>query len=166
MRSGKVDKMKVLVRSIYRWVFPALINYFKRELQDCQTVLDLGCGKNSLIRLCAVPYSIGIELFKPYLEESKGKGIHSEYILANVRDIEFKEKSFDAVLAIDLIEHLTKEDGLRLIEKMGRWARKKVIITTPNGFLWQDGYDNNLLQVHRSGWNVDELRIWVFKSMA
>lgn len=46
---------------------------------------------------------------------------------------------------------------------MEKWAKKKVIITTPNGYLWQNGYDNNPLQQHKCGWSVDELKELGFK---
>ena len=90
-------------------------------------------------------------------KESKKKQIHNEYILADLRKLEFKPKSFDAILCLEVIEHLTKEEGYGLIKKMEKWARKKIIITTPNGYLYQDGYDCNPFQTHKSGWSVGEL---------
>jgi hypothetical protein len=143
---------------IYRRLFPSWAEYLKRELADCATVLDLGCGNNSPLQDCNVPFSVGVELFDPYLEESKGRAIHNEYIRADIRKIELKPKCFDAIVAIEVLEHLTREEGHTLIKKMETWARKKVIITTPNGYLWQDGYHGNPLQEHRSGWTVAELR--------
>ena len=127
------------------------------------SVLDLGCGRNSPIQHIPLLYSVGVELFKPYLEESKSRGLHSEYILADVREVGFKQDSFDAVLALELVEHLTKEEGAKLIEKMEKWAIKKIIISTPNRFLQQDEYDNNPLQIHKSGWSVEEFRKLGFK---
>jgi len=41
---------------------------------------------------------------------------------------------------------------------MEKWARKKIIIKTLNGYLWQDGYDSNPLQEHKSGWGVEEFQ--------
>lgn len=101
---------------------------------------------------------MGIELFEPYLQASKKKGIHNEYIKANITEVEFKENAFDAVMALEVLEHLTKNDGYNLLKKMERWAKKKVIITTPNGYLYQDGYDDNPLQIHRSGWDVEDFK--------
>lgn len=46
---------------------------------------------------------------------------------------------------------------------METWARKKVIITTPKGYVWQNGYDGNPLQEHKSSWSVKELRDLGFK---
>jgi SAM-dependent methyltransferase len=128
----------------------------EEELMACQSVLDLGCGKNSPIKHISLLYSVGVDIFPEYLELSKQNRIHSAYILSNIANIEFKSKSFDAVIALDLIEHLTKDEVHKLIYKMEKWARKKVIILTPNGFLAQHEYDDNPHQEHHSGWHVKD----------
>ena len=92
----------------------------------------------------------------PSLFESKKKGIHSENIRANILQIEFKSNSFDAVVALDLLEHLSKQEGIELIEKAEQWAKKKVIIASPNGFIPQDAYDDNPHQRHVSGWTFED----------
>jgi len=134
------------------------IDCLKKELKGCDTVLDLGCGYSSPLQYCDIPFSVGVEFFETYLQTSKKKSIHNQYVRADIRKIEFKPKSFDTVVASDILEHLTKQEGHRLIKKMKKWAIKKIIIFTPNGYLWQDGYDNNPLQEHKSGWSVKELR--------
>ena len=51
-----------------------------KELKDCETCLDLGCGPSSPLQYCKnIKYSIGVETFSPYLKESKRKKIHTEY---------------------------------------------------------------------------------------
>ena len=97
-------------------------------------------------------------MHEQYLKTSISKKIHSKYIKADIRKVNFDESSFDAVVAIEVIEHFSKKDGLILIEKMKKWSRKRIIITTPNGFIFQEGYHNNPLQKHKSGWSVKELR--------
>jgi len=151
-----------IVKTLYKKLFPSWIKQLKRELYECDTVLDLGCGYNSLIQYCNVPFSVG-ELFEPYLEESKKKGIHNEYIKEDIRKVELKPKSFDAVVLLDVLEHLSEEEGYELIKKMRKWARKKIVIFTPNGLVYQDGYDNNPLQEHKSGWSVEQLEKLGFK---
>ena len=84
------------------------------------------------------------------------KGIHSENIRANVPQIEFKSNSLDAAVMIHLLEHLSKQEGIELIEKAEQWAKKKVIIAGPNGFIPQDAYDDNPHQRHVSGWTVED----------
>ena len=149
-----------MIRKIYRFLLPSMTKYLKKELAGCETVLDLGCGRgsNSPLEGMALTYTLGVDIFEPYLEECRQKKIHSDYIRADIRGIEFKDGSFDAVLMLEVLEHFTKEEGRRLLDKCSQWAKKKVIITTPNGYMQQDGYNNNPFQEHKSGWSVDELR--------
>jgi hypothetical protein len=148
---------------LYNQIFPTWIEYFRKELDSSDTVLDLGCGYNSPIQYCDIAFSVGVELFTPYLEESQKKAIHNEYVGADIREVDFKPKSFDVVIASEVLEHLAKDEGYELIHKMELWARKKIILTTPNGNLYQDTYDDNPLQRHLSGWNVNELKKIGFK---
>lgn len=138
--------------------------YFSRLenlLKDSDTVLDLGCGYDSPItKLSTKKYTVGMDIYKPTIVESKKKKIHSKYIIGNVLDADkkFKPSSFDSVVALDLIEHLTKKDGLSLIKQMEKIAKKNIIILTPNGFTDQDAYDKNPYQVHKSGWTTEEFQ--------
>ncbi|MBI3037327.1 class I SAM-dependent methyltransferase [Candidatus Woesearchaeota archaeon] len=105
-------------------------------------------------------YSVGVDASLPSIQKSKKESIHNRYFRANVMNIgeRFKPDSFDCVLASDLIEHLTKTEGLKLLGMMEKIASVKVIVFTPNGFLPQQGYDNNPFQLHKSGWTVDEMK--------
>lgn len=142
-----------------------LAYYLDKELDGCNSVLDLGCGSSSWLQTGPIRYSVGVEVFAPDLRESKRKGLHTHYILADVRKIEFKDGSFDAVLASEIIEHLTKEEGYELIKNMTRWATKKVIISTPNGHVKQSQVriEYNPHQLHMSGWDIAELKQLGFK---
>jgi 2-polyprenyl-3-methyl-5-hydroxy-6-metoxy-1,4-benzoquinol methylase len=131
----------------------------KNELRDCKSVLDLGCGPDSPVQYCEnIKYKVGVETYTPYLVQSKSKGIHNEYINKRIEDLDFEPKSYDAVVMVEVIEHLTKEEGLRILEKAEKWARKKVIITTPNGFIHQNNLDDNKLQEHLSGWLPEDFK--------
>ncbi|MHB1679008.1 MAG: class I SAM-dependent methyltransferase [bacterium] len=145
-------------------IFHTTVYNLKRDLKDCKYVLDLGCGKDSPIQYCkSIEYSVGVEAFKPSLETSKSKKIHSKYINENILNVDFEENSFDAVIMIEVIEHLNKNDAINLVEKANKWAKKIVIITTPNGYLPQNEYDVHVLQNHLCGFNVKELKSLGFK---
>ena len=149
--------------------FKELISKFKdiffykrlgKSLNGCRSVLDVGCGSNSPIREVKKRfYSEGIDIDKPSIIQSKKKKIHDRYIVGDIQDIDkyYKQKSFDAVISTDVIEHLEKKDALRLLKKMEKIARKKIIILTPNGFYHQDHLDKNPHQEHKSGWSVNDL---------
>ena len=145
--------------NIYLKLVPQFEDYFLKELGGCNSVLDLGCGSKSPLRfLKRRIYSIGVDAFAPAVKKSKKAGIHSKYVKADIAKIKINSKSVDCVIAIDVLEHLSKEDGLELISKMEGAARKGVVIFTPNGFLHQHEFDKNKWQIHKSGWSVDELR--------
>jgi len=133
----------------------------ERALVGCKTLLDVGCGSSSPISIFSDRmYTVGVDAFAPSIERSKADGIHNEYHQMDVMDIgkRFSPRSFDCVLAFDLIEHLSKEDGVRLLGMMEMIARERVVVFTPSGFLPQGEYESNPWQVHRSGWTPEEMR--------
>jgi SAM-dependent methyltransferase len=144
------------LRRLFRKIFLHTTYYLEQELRSCKTVLDLGCGYDSPIKDIHKSYSVGVDLSKVYLLESKRKGIHDEYALMDVRRLGFRPKSFDCVVALDILEHLEKVDGFQVLGSMEKIAKKKIIVQTPNGFVPQQ--DVCSLQVHRSGWIVDDFR--------
>lgn len=146
-------------------VFHTLDYCLQKELRDCATVLDLGCGPSSPLQHCKnIRRSVGVEAFQPYLEESKRKNIHSEYLDKKIEELDFPKKSFDAVIMIEVLEHLPEKTGYEILEKAQKWARKKIIISSPNGFINQKAVDNNPLQKHLSGWNHKKMKKLGFKS--
>jgi SAM-dependent methyltransferase len=141
---------------------------FRRTLREalvgtCESVLDVGCGFNSPLRGFShlIPRTVGVDGYDQAIERSRAAGIHREYHRMDLLEVgrHFAPKSFDGVVAIDVIEHFDKPDGYRLLEMLEGLARKRVIIFTPNGFLPQDEWDGNVHQVHRSGWEVYDFEL-------
>lgn len=129
------------------------------QLRGCTTVLDVGCGNNSpLVYVKKKFKSVGIDIYKPAINESKKNKIHDSYVNGDISRLDkyFKPKSFDAVMALDVVEHLSKDKSMKMISQMEKIAIKKVIILTPNGFYHQDTFEGNPYQVHKSGWIVND----------
>ncbi|MBI3510844.1 MAG: class I SAM-dependent methyltransferase [Bacteroidetes bacterium] len=158
--------MANFLKRIDNFFFGSLQHHYARSLEKecagCDTLLDVGCGSDSPVKFFTkkIKKATGIDMFQPSIDKSRQAGIHHDYKLMNVMEMTkaFREKSFDVVVASDLIEHLEKPDGIKLMEMMEKLARKKVVIYTPNGFLEQREYEGNKLQVHLSGWEVEEMR--------
>lgn len=132
----------------------------EKELKNCGTVIDLGCGNKSPLGKIKKNFrSEGIDIYRKSIEESKRKGLHDSYKIADIKNINkiYKKSSFDAVIALDIIEHFEKKEAIKLIRKMEKISRKKVILLTPNGYLRQDPIENNQYQIHKSGWSKEEL---------
>lgn len=140
--------------------FQTFLSNLDQTLGNCQTILDVGCGKNSPLRyLPRRKYTVGIDGYAPDIEASKKNNFHDLYYIADIQAInqQFSPKSFDAVIALDVIEHLHKSAGKELLRTLETIARRRVIVLTPNGFIRQVGRDNKL-QEHLSGWSVADLK--------
>ena len=141
-------------------VLPTRAHYLYKELSGCQTVLDLGCGSSSPVQYRQVEYAVGVDVCREYLEEARRRRTHAAYVLADVRGIEFRAQSFDAVVLADVIEHMSKEEGCAVLRKAERLARQKVVVLTPNGFMpvEAEDKDQNPLDAHVCGWEPGEFR--------
>lgn len=153
-------------RRVYRRLFGVWMDEYARALRTatrgCTSLLDVGCGAQSPLQNVArrMTHSVGVDAWQPVLDNSQRLGVHDEHVCCDARELRghFAPRSFDCVAATDLIEHLERADGLRLLDDMEAIARKRVVIFTPNGFLEQEPYDGNEFQRHLSGWATDEMR--------
>ena len=139
-----------IVKRTYRMVKgKSYVLSLKEKLVCYKTILDIGCGVNSPIGSFSKSfYSVGTDIFKPAILKSKKRGTHDDYVLAEIHHLCFKPESFEAVLALDVIEHLKKADGYRFMENMEKIARYALVVFTPNGFILQQEQDGNPYQVH------------------
>ena len=155
-------KANNVTKKWYLKIFSAfrLPAFIDRAIEDDWTVLDVGCGKQS--PLADVKKSqrrlVGLDIYEPYIAQTKKLGIHDEYYVGDIRNLPFEPSSFDCVIAVDVLEHLSKDDGMRMLAEMERVARHKVILTTPNGFLpTYAGPKDNPEESHLSGWTCEAL---------
>jgi SAM-dependent methyltransferase len=142
-----------------RLLYGIYLSEVAKALEGCSSVLDVGCGSGSPLCHLGIERLVGVDGYAPAIEEARSYKTHHEYHLADVRTIgsAFPAKSFDACVALDLIEHLPKEEGRALLAGMESIARRRVIIFTPNGFVPQRSRDGDL-QEHVSGWDPAEMR--------
>lgn len=153
------------ISPVYSRLFPNWMELLKKELKGVGPVLDLGCGPNSPIQYCDVHSTVGVEVFKPYLEEAKRRGLHNIYVESELMDFfegRFGE-TFQAAMAIQVLEHLEKSKALSVLTNISLVVTQKVIIAVPNGWMPQDDIDGNPYNVHKSFWSTKELRDLGFK---
>ena len=142
-------------------LFPAV----RDRLDPIDVLLDIGCGimpqdmVRPLVHICCEPYGEYLQR----LREKTAGSFDRTYILVQATWEEavriFPEKSVDTVVLADVIEHMEKEEGARLLRTTERIARRQVAVFTPLGFLPQHcdgkdawGLDGASWQEHRSGW--------------
>lgn len=132
-----------------------------KELSGCRTILDVGCGfpQWSWTRLIGVKRTragVGLDRWRPPPSGDNAR-IWGSYVIGTGTNLPFADNAFDAVIALDFIEHLATPDALHAISEMMRVASRRVIVLTPNGFLPQEP-DQNPWQRHLSGWTIDDLK--------
>lgn len=154
---------KVIVnRWPYRTIFrDRYVSTVAALCEGGKSVLDVGCGKGSRIALASGKL-YGVDIHEPSLRVAMASGLYTSVVVGDVTSIGclFRPKSLDILMALDVIEHMDKEDGIRFLRQMESIARKRVVAFTPNGFVPQpeEAVAVNPWQAHRSGWTVDEFQ--------
>jgi len=130
-------------------------------LTDCRSVLDVGCGARSPLGAVGFSgFSVGLDVSWPTLTAARAYGRHTALVRADAASVDrvFRPASVDAVVALDVIEHLERDRAVDLIGALERVARRRVVIFTPNGYVPQPPTPENPHQEHRSGFGADDMR--------
>jgi len=152
----------------------------KKDIEESDTILDLGCGimQSILDHIKTYPKTrlnnniMGLDIYEPYLEFLNKNYPEIKTMKWDLRNtpLPFSNNSFDVVLMLDVLEHLPNIDYVyNLIVEANRIAKKKIIICTPNIFVKNiDGlyaYDMGLNkdQVHNLLIKEEMLRGFGFK---
>lgn len=126
-------------------------------------ILDVGSGPGKIAsdsRLEGVKITC-IDAHRDAVEACRALGL--EAIFADVRDIpkRFAKASFDIAWCIDVLEHLEREEALRLLSSLSTIARRQIVVFLPLGFFPQDrdpgGFAEPELVKHRSFWEKEDL---------
>lgn len=138
------------------FVLDTFISILNKELATTSTAIDFGCGSGArlglsgALRHCLVD---GVDAHGESLRLAKVSGYHETFrseILPFASRL--ASDSYEAAIAIDVVEHFNEEDGRVLLAQMIRVAKFRVIVMTPTGFLHQPAAPDNPFQEHRSGW--------------
>lgn len=109
------------------------------NIKKTDTVLDLGCGimqattdvlgEKGNLKCKSI---LGVDMHLKYLDRIKSNYSTIQTEVVNTKL--FPDKSYDAVICLDVLEHIETNSALKLIGEMERIARKIVIIYTPREF--------------------------------
>jgi GT2 family glycosyltransferase/SAM-dependent methyltransferase len=132
------------------------------KIGQADTILDAGCGagkfSQSLFQMSYLKNVslVGLDIHLPSLRVAKDLGLYEEVVRASAHKIPFKERTFDVVLCVEVLEHLPRRNGSGLLEEIERVASKRVVLSTPNGFSPRaknelKGLENPFMD-HVSGW--------------
>lgn len=147
-----------------------LVNTAKSKIHTVDTVLDIGCGIapqpfiTPCVHICYEPFSQYVEHLKDRTHDSKNPFF--VYINAGIDQLPLliPPQSVETVFLLDVIEHIEKDEGLKLISTLKKIAKKQIVIFTPLGFVPQFhpdgkdawGLDGANFQEHKSGWTPED----------
>jgi len=130
--------------------------WLKRDLADCETILELGCGEHSPLLEIGYGYKTdAVDIYQPYISRHNTINDYHSSRVDNILDMGFPAKSYDAVVMLDVLEHLPRNKVYerKLFEQLESCARKRIIIFSPNGWRVNGEHDENLFQSHVSAWS-------------
>src|SRR5271169_6327979 len=137
MRPGKGTEFISIVRVIY-------------EQFGGEAVLDLGCGEGHATRHFR---GVWIDLEPRFTEPH---AVIFKYDIKKFDELDaVKNSRFSLLTMFDVIEHLTREDGLSILERAGNYC-DAALIFTPIGPLWIKDTIGDSIHEHRSGWYPEE----------
>ena len=139
-------------------------------LYTAESVLDIGPGIHPVWYFTPRTH-VCVEAYPPYvarLQETHGHDPRFVFLAGPWQAVlpHFPDSSVDTAVALDVIEHLERADGLALLSELTRIVRQQVVVATPLGFYPQEyapgeqdrwGMDGGHWQTHRSGWTPDDM---------
>lgn len=102
--------------------------------------LDIGCGYGKwgfllkTYRGTDYPEGFkvtGVDLFQPHLDTLQKQGIYDELQCCSATEMPFEDQSFDSAICCEVIEHLTRPEGPKLLAELKRVCRQGFVISTP-----------------------------------
>jgi cyclopropane fatty-acyl-phospholipid synthase-like methyltransferase len=112
------------------WPRLRLLRDLLAHLQPGSTVLDLGCGNGvpALREIVRLHEGVGVDISKTQIDLAQANVPSAQLLHADAAELDFPPRSFDAVVAFYVLEHLPREEHAHLLAKLFEWL-------TPGGFL-------------------------------
>ena len=143
------------------------LRIYKRSIGSPRTILDIGCGDGLLMKRLSQGENwniTGIDIFDSSLKKARRTKAYKKLIKGDVviiaQELVRKNAKFDTVFCSQVIEHITKKEGLKLLGAMDKLANERSVVATPRGFMHQPEVfiKGNPYQYHKSGWSIEDFR--------
>lgn len=142
------------LETVLSWSFPELSG---------KSVLDVGCGQGAVGYLLrrlpggSTAHIVGVDCWPEYTNFCRRYGFYDELVTADIRNFEV-ERQFDIVVAVEVLEHLKREDGLSVLDRLEGSTRELIIVSTPNGPDYREPVGGVPSEAHLSSWRVQDFR--------
>lgn len=139
--------------------------WFKANEPSIKTVVDIGPGSGTYIKLireeakcCVDAQWIGIEIWAPYIKEFDLENRYDQILNQDVRSVDWNKLQPSVVIAGDVLEHMTKEDAMTLVDRILEHA-STLIVSIPIRYMPQDehAYENPHEAHIKDDWSHEEV---------
>jgi 2-polyprenyl-3-methyl-5-hydroxy-6-metoxy-1,4-benzoquinol methylase len=107
----------------------AFITKMMLRLFHPRSVLDVGCAYGYITNRIKQGHSYGIDISNYAIKEAR---MTNKLLLASGTHIPFKNNSFDLVICVEVLEHLTEEEIMLTLSEIGRVGKGTVYMSTPS----------------------------------
>lgn len=156
---GKLFLINNVISKTITALSSSIPHYINLITNKTTKILDLGCGNKD----------VSSQLTAPVTTVDIWPNVKPDIIwdLNNI-PLPFKDNSYEIILLIDVIEHLSKNKGFTLLEEIKRITSQKIILLTP--LWWSENTDNivnplspyfgNENERHLSLWKKEDFKDW------
>ncbi len=135
----------------------------EKLIKQTEIIVDIGCGIIPM-NYFRPKLHIMVEPWKEYADILSYRHQYDKSVLIFRLDAleamtSFADNSVDSIFLLDVIEHMEKDKGIKVLKECERVAREQVIVFTPLGFMPQHDHGNDawglsgsIMQEHKSGW--------------
>ena len=137
-----------------------IFSWVKKNSQNINSILDIGPGQGTYFDLLSSlkPFNwTGIEAWNDYIKKFKLEEKYNKIYNQDVRNFDWSDKFFDLIIAGDVLEHMTKEEAIILVDKCLEHSNQ-LIISIPIIYMPQDELEGNPFEVHvKPDWSNEEI---------
>jgi SAM-dependent methyltransferase len=131
--------------------------------------LEIGCNLGRMTALLTenhyvIAGDVNPQLVKTAQGKTGNRQHHVDFLVLDANNLPFRDKSFDTVLMIDVLEHL--RNPIKALKEAERVGRKKILVNIPNYDFATTLYPNMLPEhfkepTHQQRTNVKILNSWL-----
>jgi SAM-dependent methyltransferase len=102
--------------------------------EGTRTVLDVGCGDGTVTNRLGDHFEVvGLDLSRTALQH-----VTVPTVVGSATDLPFEDRSFDAVVLSEVLEHLDADTYVRARGEAARVAARTIVVTVPNREVLRD----------------------------
>jgi predicted TPR repeat methyltransferase len=142
------------------------LRWVKEIVPSINRVLDIGAGSGTYAKMLKVHHKVlnsanwtGVEVWTPYIEKYNLNDLYDRIVNQDARLLNWQELGeFDIAFAGDVLEHMTKEEAVDLVEKTLTNC-KNLVISIPTMIYHQGAAHGNPYEEHvKPDWSHEEVK--------